>query len=516
MSPTVEQGSDVITQAEPSSTPFEVAIVPNGDLPAVRSTEWQLIYPAGGSTHPSYPWPSTDPRLTFHAHFVPLKNGIPDATLVPPLVLPTGWRHATWCGLHPVVFDPYQQAFKLTPIGPLPLTSEELHQGGLQDYVPGGRLHPEAELLPILSSFSDGSDSIVFNFDGVDWTLPWADCERCFPAELNVSTGLSDGFLTHTTPTFQAPPHYLETRDCPDGIIDIEEGWRWLCERGEKFSLSFVVTPGKKWKGTGVHSTTRKWKAPIPSLMANAMAEDEQQNPERYLLKQDARVFDAFKSVATPVHVNIALLQDMEFTLVELLSYFPSHYQWRKGGDRLARSGMSASDITNFINMSRCLPGQSHCKRSSAEDYVFSYKTENGTKVKVVPAQLEATGYTAEQWEYSVWETTDYPLHALTHGLIELPSGPDAGPLTTLIKWCREKKLYKALLSDVPTLLHESGIGSLIEPSYCADPDQEVLSRHSESIRKDRLRVLREVKAFKEREEDKAHEGQQSKKRKLR
>ena len=74
-----------------------------------------------------------------------------------------------------MVFDPYQQLFKLTPIGPLPLTCEELQQGGLHDYAPGGKLHPEAGLLPTLLSFSDGSDADVFNFDGVNWTLPWTE-----------------------------------------------------------------------------------------------------------------------------------------------------------------------------------------------------------------------------------------------------------------------------------------------------------------------------------------------------
>lgn len=495
--------TNVITQAELTYLPSEVAVTSNDDLPSFLSTEWQLRYPAGGSTHPSYPWPIADSRLIFHSQSVPLRNGLPDVSLVSTLDLPTGWRQATWCALHPIVFDPYQQAFKLTPVGPLPLTCEELHQGGLWDYVPGGVRHPEAGLLPSLSSLSDGSDAVVFNFEGVDWTLPWTDCESYLPTDLNNSTPPDH------------PPHYSESRDCPDGIIDLEEAWRWLCEREQNSSLCFIATPGKTWKGTGVHRTKRKRKAPIPSLMANTMAEGKQDNPEGYLLKQDARAFDAFKSIATPVHVNIALLQDVEFTLVELLSFFPFHYQWRKGGDRLARSGMSAADIMNYINMSRCLPCTSACSKSSIDDNVFWHKLDDGTKVKLNPSNIEASGYTAEQWSYSVWEKTDYPMHALAHGLVELPAGPDAGPLTRMMKWCRERKIYKVMLSDVPTLLSEAGIDPLIEPGNDVDPDQEVLARHAGSIRKDRLRVLREMKVSKNRADVEAPESQLTKRHKL-
>ena len=310
-------------------------------------------------------------------------------------------------------------------------------------------------------------------------------------------------------------PHYLEARDCPDGIIDLEEGWRWLCEREEMPSLVFTPKPGKTWQGTGVHLASRKGKAPIPSLMANALAESEEENRERYLVKQDAREFDAFKSVATPVYVNIALLQDVEFTLVELLSYFPSHYQWRKGGNRLARSNMSAGDIAGYINMSRRLPGTSICVKSTVYTHVFYNRLDDGDRVRVSLPELEAPGFTAKDWKYSVWETTDYPLLALAHGLVTLPSGPDEGPLTLLIKWCRENKHYKALLSDVPDLLVMAGIDALVQAGDSEDPDQEALSRHAESIKKDQKRVSKELKVIKEREEDDDREMRTSKKRRL-
>lgn len=509
----IKSDTAVISQAEPAISPFEVSPTDGGELPTPLSTEWQLMYPPGGSTHPSYPWPPADPRLIFHTHSVPLRNGVPDVALLSKLSLPKGWRQVTWCGLHPVVFDPSQQVFKLTPVGPLPLTCEELHQGGLHDYAPGGKSHPEAGLLPTLLSFSDGSDADVFNFDGVNWTLPWSDLGDC-----KVTSSSNDTKHEPFDPietTLQTPPHYLEARDCPNGIIDIEEGWRWMCEREETPGLVFTPTPGKTWANTGVYLTSRKGKAPIASLMANAMAESEEDNKERYLVKQDAREFDAFKSVATPVYVNIALLQDVEFTLVELLSYFPLHYQWRKAGDRLARSKMSASDIADYINMSRHLPGASICIKSTVYSHIFYNRLDDGSRVKASLPVTEAPCFTAKDWTYSAWETTDYPLLALAYGLVELPSGPDAGPLTLLIKWCRENKHYKALLSDVPDLLTMAGIGNSVEPGSSENPDQDTLLRHTEAVKKDRKRVLKELKVLKEREDDGPQEKKTSKKRRL-
>ena len=510
-----------LTLNEPIASPFDVVLSTSCELPAVDSTGWQLMYPAGGSTHPAYPWPPADPRLTFHAHLVPLLNGLPDVAQAPKLKLPLGWRHLSWAGLHPIAFDPHQQLFKLTPVGPLPLTSEELHQGGLQEYAPGGRLHPEYGLLPIMSTIGDGSDYEVFNFEGIDWTLPWAECHDILPIEASTPLKTDIEVDFHVSPIVLAPSHYLEARDCPDGIIDLEEGWRWLSGREESPLFTFTATPGKIWRGTGVRRTSRKYKAPIASMMANAMAEKQEDNPERYLLNQDTREFDAFKSVATPVHINIALMLDVEFTLVEFLSYFPHHYQWRKGGDRLVRSGMGASDIANFVNMSRRLPGTAVCSNSSVNDHAFWTKLEEGMKVKVKPFKHGICSYTAENWAYDVWKLTDYPLLALAHGLVELPSGLDAGPLTALIQWCRNNKRYKAMLSEVPVLLEEAGIESLIEPGNGVDPDQQVLARHIEAIKKDRLRVLKEIRekkeldAVKEEKEIEAAKEKKSKRRKL-
>lgn len=506
-----EEFSVILTEAEPVQSPFEVTVASSIELPEVYSTQWQLMYPAGGSTHPSYPWPSADPRLTFHAHYVSLKNGLPDVSSVPTLHLPPGWHHTSWSGLYPVVFDPFQQAFKITPVGPLPLTCEELHQGGLKDYVPGGRLHREHGMLPMISSFSDGSDAEVYNFDGVDWALPWAQIGGVPDIEQS-TTGPAAGERNTPAecvlPIIEIPCRYIEARDCPDRVFDLQDGWRWLLDLEGLPPRTFAPTPGRKWHGTGVTRTSRKYKQPVAALMASTMAGSEEDNAERYLGNQDCRIFCPFKSVATPAHIDITLLGDTEFTLIELLSYFPFHYQWRNAGERMIRAGLSAWEISNSISMSRCLPGASICSQGSVDHHVFrKFKFKDEETNEAMQSLANTTGYTAEGWTYDVREMTDYPLLALTHGLTELPSGVDVGPLTALIMWVRGQGRYQTMLSEVPALLKEANIEALIDPGEGTDPDKEVLSRHVKAMRKDRSRVLKEIKALREKEEAEAEAG---------
>ncbi|KAJ4321616.1 hypothetical protein N0V94_002815 [Neodidymelliopsis sp. IMI 364377] len=491
---------------KPNISPFEVIISPSDGLPTVLSTEWQLKYPPGGSTHPSYPWPSADLRLTFQPHCVPIVNGLPDISHLPSLILPTGWRHVSWSGLNPVVFDHYHQAFKLTQVGPLPLTSEELHQGGLHNYVPGGKFHPEAGLLPSLSVLSDGSDTDVFTFDGVDWKLPWAQIEG-IPLDNGCLADITENDLMildqSANSNLPKPILYAEARDYPDDVFDLEDGWRWLSNKEILPSMTFSPAPGRKWRGLGVQRTSRKVKQPIAALMAIAIAEKEGENPEHYLGNQRLREFCVFKSIATPVHINITLLQDVEFTLVGLLWFFPNHYQWRKAGDRLKCSEFSASNVANFINMSRELSGTSICNNSTVHGHLLRNQDEKEAEPEETRTNHQTISYTAEEWTYSAWETTDYPLLALAHGLLELPSGPDAGPLTAMIQWFRDNNRFRAMLSDVPALLKEADIEPLIESGEGFEPDQEVLSRHIEAIKKDRQRVLQEKKDSESRKDGK-------------
>lgn len=500
----------ILTQAKPIASPFETSLSTHSELPMHQSTEWQLRYPPGGSTHPSYPWPTADSRLLFHTHYVPLNNGLPDVSHAPILTLPQGWRQACWSGLHPVVFDPYQQAFKLTPVGPLPLTCEEVQQGGLQQYVPGGNLHPEYGLLPVLSSFSDGSDTEVFNFEGVNWKLPWAltdgNLELGTAAEIPfLSTSVGPSTAYPSAFAFTKTSHYIEGRDCPDDVIDLEDAWRWLQDWDPNSVVTFQSTPGKSWRGSGIPLSGRTTKQPIASLMMLTMR-DKGPSVEQYLVKQTRREFCPLKSVATPVYVDITLLKDVQFTIVELLTYFPFHYQWRGATNRLIKSGMTASDIANFVNMVRQLPARSLCIAGTVNSHIRGHVTSSTDST---------TCYTAEHWQDNVSGMTDYPLLGLAVGLKDLPSGTDAGPLTSVIKWCRSHQRYTTMLSEVPNLLQEAGISALINTENSRYTDGEAFARHNEAVKRDRMRVLKEIRDLKEEKEIAAANQRISKKRKM-
>ncbi|KAI2476533.1 hypothetical protein Ptr902_12167 [Pyrenophora tritici-repentis] len=485
-------------------------------LPSLHSTNWDLQYPPGGSTHPSYPYPYLDPRLIFHQAYVPIINGLPDVKRLPDLVLPMGWKHVSWFGLLPIAFDPYQQAFKLTPVGPMPLTCEELHQGGLHKYVPGGELHPEYGVLPDMLKFSDGSDAEVYNFDGVDWTLPWQGNINFYPSDTN---DCCDQYrfdsTTSDTSVFAITYPWREHRDCPNLIFDVSDAWRWLSVKETDPMADFVPTPDKKWFGTGAFRAKRKLKSPIPELMMLALKPTESspvKDSSDLLQNQDTlktiNLFCPFKSVATPSYVDIALLGETEFTLMELLSYFPQHYNWGHAAERLSQAGVGPTVIRDMIIMTRGLKGDEVITSGSMSTATRAARRRDVAKTEEVdidevgkdtstpmPASIidTSTNYTAEAWTYNVWDKIDYPLLALAHGLQMLPSGPDVGPLTALILWCREKKRYQVLLSDVPELLKEAGIEAPIEPGENDCPDKEIVKRHAEALKKDRLRVVRDA-----------------------
>ncbi|KAG9195384.1 hypothetical protein G6011_00505 [Alternaria panax] len=514
--------SDHDTQPEFSIVPVKADPIPFEGLPTVHSLSWQIQYPPGGSTHPSYPYPAMDPCLLFHQAFVPIIGGLPDFTLVPKLVLPMGWKHVSWSGLLPIAFDPYRQAFKLTPVGPIPLTCEELQQQGLQKYVPGGESHPEFGLLPEMLKLSDGSDAEIYNFDGVDWTLPWAgQMDFHTPCRIMDKRYSSDEIKSPTDSYICIPMityPWSEAHDCPNKVFDLNDAWRWLSNKETNPTADFIPTPEKTWHRSGAFRSARRLKSPVPELMMLATQSTPttpniQLNPllQNQDSMKDKNHFCPFKSIATPCTVNITLLGDTEFTIIELLSYFPQHYCWGHAAERMAKAGVMGSMIREEIIMTRGLQGDEMMKASSIACAAMLARKRDCVKVKeaedmdigvgkntptpaVKSTVIEMTmSYTAEEWVYDVWEKIDYPLLALAHGLQSLPTGPDAGPLTALILWCREKGRYRVLLSEVPALLKEAEIEPLIEPGQNGCPDGEVVGMHAEALKKDRLRVVRDA-----------------------
>ncbi|OAL47626.1 hypothetical protein IQ07DRAFT_633943 [Pyrenochaeta sp. DS3sAY3a] len=497
--PVIEERLAIAPEAEEYSR--ESTPVPFHGIPTAQSLDWQLQYPPGGSTHASYPYPSADPRLVFRLSFVPVVNGLPDVYKVPNLPLPIGWRHVSWAGLLPIAFDPYQQAFKLTPIGPMPLTCEEVHQMGLDKYVPGGKFHPESGLLPEMMNLSDGSDGEVYNWDGVDHELlPWA-----------AHTTFIDSAQVHgiSTSPVTAPAYVpREARDCPDKVFELSDAWRWIAGRVATPDADWVPDPKKKWSQFFSQRLRRKFKAPIPELMMAAILANRSAgtpDPSPILQNQDAprvqerstNLFCPFKSVATPMFVDITLLEDTEFTLKELLCYFPQHYSWANAAERLNRAGIRGTALRDIIALTRCLNGETLPTPATLSGNMLAARRllqpvikEEGPTSECEQQQANiTTNYTSEGWTYP-YEKTDYPLFALAHGLVALPEGKDAGPLTALMKWAKEQERYQILISEVPALLKEAGIPAFIELSDDGCPDKEFLPRHAGEMKKDRKRLL--------------------------
>jgi hypothetical protein len=492
-----------VSSPESSFTAEAVVKLHADPNPALLTLDWQLQYPPGGSTHASYPYPAMDHRLSFQPSLIPMADGLPCISRLPTLALPVGWKHVSWCGLLPIAFDSYHQAFKLTPIGPLPLTSEEVQQGGLAKYVPGGECHPEAGLLPDMRLFSDGSDAEKFDLEGLNWVLPFPESRldrETVPGDSSRrSTSLSNSLQVGETQVEAAESALarLEARVCPDLVFDVEDAWRWLTSLEQNPDVPFESTPTKQWRGSGYYRSQRKFKSPIPELLMLSLADNTQ-----ILHNQDGRkgkdkgLFCPFKSVATPMSVDITLLADTEFTLMELVCYFPYHYNWGRAVERLARAGLSYALIKDAINFTRALKGKAATWTSLVNSGASRAKERDLVKTEEASNDVDTTSYTAEGWTNLACGKMDYPLIALTHGLAVLPEGPDAGPLTALMRWCKEQGKLNMLLSEVPGLLKQANISPLIEPAEnLGCPDKDMVARHMQALKRDagRVRSIKEA-----------------------
>lgn len=90
----------------------------------------------------------------------------------------------------------------------------------------------------------------------------------------------------------------------------------------------------------------------------------------------------------------------------------------------------------------------------------------------------------------------DYPLLALELGVRVSPQGDDKGPITRVMEYCRAKakegdtKYLMYMLSDVPDLMKEAGIGRTIRrPKNKNDPDEDFWIRHDKKMRSHRKRI---------------------------
>jgi hypothetical protein len=246
-----------------------------------------------------------------------------------------------------------------------------------------------------------------------------------------------------------------------------------------------------------VKTETRKqisWrkKHPIAELLMRALNE-QNAGPSTPLWNQDSKAFSQVGSVAPPstVAVNLCLGSMVEITLIECMAYFPNIFTERPLLVRSVRAGLNCGSIANMVNMVRQLSGMDAFTHSRIATLLRRVK--GGPVMEDNVKNVETTDFTAREWlKHKVGKTgLDYPLVALEHGLLGLPQGDDAGPLTQLIQLCKTHGKYRVMLSEVPDLLQQAGIASIIQKPVNGDcPDRAAVARHRYSVEQDRARVL--------------------------
>lgn len=197
-------------------------------------------------------------------------------------------------------------------------------------------------------------------------------------------------------------------------------------------------------------------------------------------------------SQATPPVVDIQLLDGIELSAEELLTFFPNHYLWLDFLHRLDEAGWTQSEIADFVNIARELRAPQlmlakFIKYPLKLARKFFHKSVNG--VTRCPRNRLVTDFTAQHWRQPTTHLTDnerhnlidYPVWELSRGvhISRFPSGPEARILTFVIHEVRENNKRKLLLSQVVAYARDHGIGRNLSPINAnGNPDRIARTRH--------------------------------------
>ncbi|KAF2245306.1 hypothetical protein BU26DRAFT_507989 [Trematosphaeria pertusa] len=437
---------------------------------------------------------ASDPRLCFYAQPMPPEHSHHLPRFVP-LDLPQGWRSMQRVDLEPVVLNPHDWAFRLTPAGPVALTPAEVFQYRITG-VSRSRRTPQSNPDPMVIDLELIDDELTefmppnSRRGDPDQLTAYADPLGGLPPKVAYEGAVRAKKRKLQGPLSPSVVRSIEQESdgdaallCPMGIIDVEDAWAWIRHMAQNPTPEYHAPnrkPDERLK------SAHKVKHPIPELMMVAL-KPPGSGIGSQLKDQDALPFCQTRSITPPEKVGVHehLGSHVELTLIECAAYFPRQAIRPEYLKRFRRAGMGSVGTVSLINMLRQLTGKSNFHESRLS---HTFKRYGCT------ADNNATrDFTAQQWTPDTGsKTIDYPLLALEHGVVHLPQGDDAGPLTKLIQWCKNNAQHRVLLSEVPALLSTAGISSTIaRPADGRCPDRVAHGRHHQAIQIDRKRILK-------------------------
>jgi hypothetical protein len=190
-------------------------------------------------------------------------------------------------------------------------------------------------------------------------------------------------------------------------------------------------------------------------------------------------------SHSPPSSVEIRLMGNVVVTSVELMSFFPVHYDWTDYLRRMYHGGWSWQRIAEFIMNVRDEGGsetenlRSNMAKRAAR--VMGDELKNGTRTPV-------TNFTCAGWVPSEGEVTEYFVVDLAAGIQrdDFPTGVDRGPLTRTIEYLLdhpEQKISQGLkLSQLAHFVQQKGFEDLaalgMQAGAAVNADNEACNRH--------------------------------------
>jgi hypothetical protein len=147
------------------------------------------------------------------------------------------------------------------------------------------------------------------------------------------------------------------------------------------------------------------------------------------------------RSTFPPPSIDLRLMDGIEITTEELLTFFPDHIKWHDFMFRLAQNGWQPVDMAKYINYSRGLAGPHDVNRNITSQWLRAADKvilgrQPGDAVERRPWKttcFTTQGWTPHQGRVDV-DPLDYFLIDLADGVSNLPQGDGARLLTRAVR----------------------------------------------------------------------------------